>query len=202
MGGFFVTFEGPEGAGKTTAMSGVAERLKQDGHSVLMTREPGSGTIGQAIRKIVLESEHVPPICELFLFLADRSQHVSLEIKPALERGEVVLCDRYADSTIVYQGHGRGLELPMLRNLNHTVTEGLEPNLTVLLDVDVQTGLARLASKDRLDREPIEFHERIRRGFLDEAWRDPDRWLIIDATKPPEEIAEEIASAILSRYLR
>ncbi|MBV6458598.1 MAG: Thymidylate kinase [Fimbriimonadaceae bacterium] len=202
MPGFFVTFEGPEGAGKTTAMANVAELLRNQGQDVLMTREPGSGEIGQAIRRILLEAGHVPPLCELFLFLADRSQHVELEIKPALARGQTVLCDRYADSTLVYQGYGRGLDLAVLRDLNHLATGGLLPNLTVLLDIDIAEGLARLALKDRLDREPIEFHEKVRQGFLAEASADPKRWLVTDASQQPERVAQEIAEEILRRYSR
>jgi len=202
MQGLFVTFEGPEGAGKTTAMAGVAERLKSRDQDVHLTREPGSGEIGAAIRAILLESGHVPSLCELFLFLADRSQHVELEIRPALNDGKIVLCDRFSDSTVVYQGYGRKLELSMLREFNRVSTGGLMPDLTILLDIDVRAGLERLQTKDRLDREPYEFHQQVREGFLTEAKRGEKRWFVVDATKSPDDIADEVAERILSRNLR
>ncbi|MBS1713519.1 MAG: dTMP kinase [Armatimonadetes bacterium] len=192
----FVTFEGPEGAGKSTAVSGLADWLRVMGKDVLITREPGSGEIGGAIRKILLEGGEVPPVCELFLFLADRAQHVANIVRPALVRGTVVLCDRYADSTVVYQGYGRGLDLERLRDWNRYATGGLVPDLTLLLDVDPVVGIGRLGSADRIDGEPIAFHETIRRGFLTEASLEPQRWRTIDAGQDPERVLTACQDAL------
>ena len=182
----FVTLEGPEGAGKSSVASGLEAALRADGHFVLLTREPGSGHLGMKIRSLLLESENVAAKSEVFLFLADRASHVEELVRPALEQGQVVLCDRYIDSTIVYQGHARGFELSRLREWNTFATDGLLPDLTLLLDVPVVVGLGRLQSKDRLDLEPVEFHERVRSGFLSEAARDPERWVVINADRPLE----------------
>jgi len=192
----FVTFEGPEGAGKSTAVSGVADWLRLLGRDVLITREPGSGEIGTSIRKILLEGGDVPPVCELFLFLADRAQHVANVVRPALARGAVVLCDRFADSTVVYQGYGRGLDLERLRDWNRFATGGLVPDITLLLDVDPRVGIGRLGDADRIDSEPIAFHEKIRRGFLDEAAREPGRWRVVDANLDPERVLTACQDAL------
>jgi dTMP kinase len=202
MAGLFVTFEGAEGAGKTTVIEGVRKALATQGADVIVTREPGSGEIGQEIRRILLESTSLPHLCELFLFLADRAQHVERVIRPALAAGQIVLCDRYADSTIVYQGYGRGLELSTLRELNRLATGALQPDLSLLLDIDPQVGLSRLESKDRLDREPLEFHMRIREGFLAESQRDQRRWVVLDADQPVEHVIDGALKAILSRNPR
>jgi dTMP kinase len=196
----FVTFEGPEGAGKSTAIATIAEKLREMGKTVLTTREPGSGPVGTRIRQILLDPTETPihPRCELFLFLADRAQHVAMIIEPALARGEVVLCDRFADSTVVYQGHARGLDVNMLRSLNEAATGGRTPDLTLLLDVPAEIGLDRVTDKDRLDAEPLEFHERVRQGFLTEAARDPLRWWILDASESPDGVAEQALNAILT----
>jgi len=179
----FVTFEGPEGAGKSTAIAQLAERVRAAGRTVVTTREPGAGDFGQRIRAILLEGDAMPAESELFLFLADRAHHVREIIRPALSRGDVVLCDRYADSTFVYQSVGRGLDAEFVRTANRFATGGLMPDLTLLFDLDVKVGLARLKDADRMDREPIEFHERIRTGFLAEA-ASGGRWHVIDAEMP------------------
>ncbi|MCH8977848.1 MAG: dTMP kinase [Armatimonadetes bacterium] len=186
----FVTFEGPEGAGKSTALRAVAARLGEAGHEVVTTREPGAGEFGQAVREILLNGEHLDPKAELFLFLADRAQHTAGTIRPSLAAGKIVLCDRYADSTVVYQGHARGLDLDELHRLNDLATGGLVPDLTLLLDVDARAALDRHGEQDRLEREPEEFHQKVREGFLSEALRDPARWKKIDASQPPEVVAE------------
>jgi dTMP kinase len=193
----FVTFEGPEGAGKSTLIRALAEALRADGRDVLVTREPGAGPVGTSIRDILLHGERLDPKSELFLFLADRAQHVASIIRPALENGTWVLCDRHADSTVVYQGYGRGLNLDLLRNWNRFATGGLTPDVTFLLDLDPATGLSRIASKDRLDSEPLDFHRRVRDGFVAEANRDAKRWVILDAAGPPEHVLRE-AQAVLS----
>lgn len=184
----FITFEGPEGGGKTTILQRIAEKLRSEGREVLATREPGSGVVGGQIREVLLHSESIDPRCELFLFLADRANHVTTLIRPALEKGAVVLCDRYADSTVVYQAHARGLDPIGIRQLNTFATDGLMPTLTILFDLDPELGLKRLTSKDRLDAEPIMFHRRVRDGFLIEAKREPDRWRMVDASKPVEQV--------------
>lgn len=197
--GVFVTFEGPEGAGKSTAIKAVGDRLVEEGRAVVLTREPGAGEVGQKIRQILLEGEGLDSRCELFLFLADRAQHVAKLVRPALENGKIVLCDRYGDSTVVYQGVGRGLDADEARRLNELATGGLRPDLTILLDLDPQVGLGRVAKPNRLDREPLEFHQAVRQGFLEEARREPARWVIVDACLQPGEVAAACISAVQSR---
>lgn len=186
----FVTFEGPEGAGKTTAIASIAERLRSLGQKVLVTREPGTGEIGAKIREILLHGEGMSAQAELFLFLADRANHVEKVIVPALERDELVLCDRYADSTYVYQSLVRGIDPVFVEKANTVATGGLKPLATFLLDLPPDVGLARLKNKDRIDQEPIEFHENVRNGFLDLAKKEPARWHIVDATQPPAAAVE------------
>lgn len=200
----FVTFEGPEGAGKSTALQFVASKLEALGHSVLATREPGGGPLGKRIRQMLLDEGQVSPETEVLLFLADRANHVETIILPALESGKVVLCDRHADSTLVYQGYGRGLDLDFLRQANRFATKGLVPTLTLLFDLDPKIGLERLTAADsqrgvnRLDREPLEFHEKVRRGFLELANDDLQRFVVLDAQKTPSELAEDALQNILA----
>jgi len=187
----FITFEGPEGAGKSTALAILAERIRAAGHEVLTTREPGAGNFGRSIREILLHGEELDPKAELLLFLADRSNHVASIIRPALEAGKVVLCDRYADSTLVYQSFARGLDEGFARVGNQFATGGLTPDLTLLFDLDPEIGLRRLQSKDRLDSQPIEFHRRVREGFLREAAAGPKRWRVVDAAGEPDAVVCE-----------
>ncbi|MGV3618036.1 MAG: dTMP kinase [Fimbriimonas sp.] len=193
----FVTFEGPEGAGKSTALRGVAERLRERGLDVLTTREPGAGPFGARIREILLHGEDMPPAAELFLFLADRANHVETLIRPALAEGRWVLCDRHADSTFVYQAVARGLDADFVRAANRFATGGLVPNRTLLFDIDPEVGLARLASRDRLDGQPLAFHRRVREGFLALAGTEPDRFRVLDASQSPEAIVEAAVGALL-----
>ena len=185
----FVTFEGPEGAGKSTAIRAVAAGLRAAGRRVVETREPGSGEVGRAIRAILLQGADVEPRAELLLFLADRAQHVAEVVRPALDLGDVVLCDRHADSTLVYQGVARGLDPEFVRRGNAFATGGLVPDLTVLFDLPAEVGLARLRDPDRMDRLPPSFHRAVRRGFLDLAAAEPARFRTVDATQGPEEVA-------------
>jgi len=187
----FVTLEGPEGAGKSTVQGLLAARLREQGRDVLTTREPGAGEVGKAVREVLLHGGDLEPLTELFLFLADRAEHVAKTIRPALAKGTIVLCDRHADSTVVYQGYGRGLDVEKLRDLNAMATQGLRPDVTLLLDIDPVLGLQRTLNKDRLDSEPIEFHHRVRHGFLSEAKREPDRWRVVDASRSPEEVVSD-----------
>lgn len=196
----FVTFEGPEGAGKSTAIRLVAAELERSGHRVLTTREPGAGDVGQSIRDILLHGEDLEPNAELFLFLADRSQHIAQIVKPAIAEGKVVLCDRHADSTVVYQGYGRGLNLNQLRAWNLYATQGLVPDLTLLLDIAAEKGLERVTDRNRLDGQPLAFHLRIRDGFLKEAQLEPNRWQIVNADASADSVAAECLAAIRARF--
>lgn len=186
----FVTLEGPEGAGKSTVAAALAERLRKQGHEVVATREPGEGEVGKAVRQTLLHGGSLQPLTELFLFLADRAEHVATMIKPALNRGAVVICDRFTDSTVVYQGYARGLNIDQLRELNTLATGAVKPDLTLLLDLDPSVGIARTKDKDRLDSEPLEFHEKVRLGFLQEAEHEAGRWRIIDASQPLDAVIE------------
>lgn len=194
----FITFEGPEGGGKSTLLRTLAAQLEAQEREVVCTREPGAGALGGEIRRWLLESESLDERAELFLFLADRSQHWSQRIAPALARGAVVLCDRHADSTVVYQGYARGHDLDLLRRLNALATQGNTPVLTFLLDLDPAIGLAR-AKGDRMDREPLEFHQKVRAGFLAESQRDPQRWVILDASQPADQVAERAWQELQAR---
>lgn len=195
----FVTFEGPEGGGKSTTLRTVADRLTEEGFPILTSREPGSGPVGAKIRELVLHAETLDRHAELFLFLADRANHVASIILPALSAGKVVLCDRFADSTIVYQGHARGLPVDVLRSFNLFATNGLKPDLTILLDLEAEVGLERIENKDRLDMEPLAFHKRVRAGFLAEVERDRQRWVVVDASRDPKSVADDVHAAIKSR---
>jgi dTMP kinase len=195
----FITFEGPEGAGKSTLIARLDKELTQNGFKVLSTREPGAGTFGQAIRKLLLDGDAIPPLSELFLFLADRANHIETIIQPALTANKVVLCDRHADSTIVYQGYARGLHLPFLREANLQATKNLRPDLILLLDLDPQIGLSRQTKQDRLDLESLEFHQKVRAGFLEEAKRERHRWQKIDAAQNPEEVFQDAWTAISAK---
>ncbi|MBX3118131.1 MAG: dTMP kinase [Fimbriimonadaceae bacterium] len=192
----FVTFEGPEGAGKSTILALVAEKLRAQGRQVVTTREPGDGPLGPPIRQLILHGEAMDARTELFLFLADRAQHTESLIRPALEAGKTVLCDRYSDSTVVYQGVARGLDRALLRELNEFATGGLKPDLTLLFDLDPEVGLARVQGKDRLDAEPLEFHKKVRQGFLELAREEPARWRIVDASKSKEEVFADVFGAM------
>ncbi len=202
-----ITVEGVEGSGKTTQIQRLARLLREEGYRVLKTREPGGTPLAEAIRRTLLRStrERMDPRCETLLILAARSQHVAQVIKPALDRGIVVLCDRFVDSTLAYQGYGRGLDVGVLRRLNRFATDGLEPDLSLLLDLPVSVGLTRRRrsklEQNRLDRESRRFHNAVRRGFLELAAREPNRIVVLDGTKPAASLAEEV-SAIVRRFLR
>lgn len=189
----FVTFEGVEGAGKSTALKNMARELGQEGADVLVTREPGGSGLGKALRTLLLDcNSQITPDAELCLFLADRAQHVAEVIRPALAAGKVVLCDRYADSTYAYQGFARGMDLGRLRLLNDAVTGGLRPDLTLVFDVPEEEGLARArarnqsegteVSEGRFDNETLKFNAAVRGGFLKLAAAEPQRMRIIDST--------------------
>jgi len=198
--GIFITFEGIEGSGKTTQLARLAKRLRESGYRVVETREPGGTPLAEKIRSVMLElpgttartgqgnaAEAMSAACEAALVFAARSQHVTYLIVPALKQGAIVLCDRFLDSTLAYQGYGRGLNLRTLRDMNRLVTGGLVPDLTLVFDLPVSQGLARrrahAGEQNRLDRETRSFHARVRRGFLDLAAKNPRRITVIDARR-------------------
>lgn len=181
MAGLFITFEGIDGVGKTTQAGLLADYLRQRGYPVVLTGEPGGTSLGAAIRELVLHrKEKVEPLAEVLLYLADRAQHVATVIRPALEQGEVVICDRFGDSTLAYQGYGRGLDLDELRRLHLLTAQGLCPDHTFLLDLDVAAGRRRRqAGPDRLEAEAEAFHTRVRAGYLALAAAEPERVTVI-----------------------
>lgn len=196
--GLFITFEGGDGCGKTTQIKLLDEYLRNKGYKTLLTREPGSKGLGVKLREILLNYDgEVSPTCESFLFLADRAQHVDCIIKPALEDGVIVLCDRHTDSTVAYQGYGRGLDLEQIHRLNKIATGGLKPDLTIVLDVDVKTSQERVGTqKDRMESAGIEFFERVRKGFLEIAKQEPERVKVVDATQSIEDIHNQILELV------
>ncbi len=201
--GCFITFEGPEGSGKTTQIRLLARWLAEQGHAVRTTREPGGTRIGDAVRGILLNPEHTEmrPEAEILLFSAARAQIVGELIRPHLARGGVVLCDRFADSTLAYQGYGRRLDLATLRQITAFATGGLHPDLTVCLDLPVLEGLRRkqsgdLAEWNRMEREQLAFHERVRQGYLALAAAEPQRWLVVDATQSVGAVQESIRARV------
>lgn len=193
--GTFITLEGPEGAGKSTQLKLLSKLLQEKGVEHVITRDPGGTSLGRPIRRILLSAESViSPVTELLLYEADRAQNVSEVIIPALVAGKLVFCDRYTDSTLAYQGYGRSLDMGLIRQLNQVATQGLVPQRTILFDIESSAGLARLhpSGHDRLEREALEFHTRVRRGYLDLAAQEPERWRVIDASLPMSTVQEEL----------
>lgn len=201
----FITLEGPEGSGKSSQLPELAAFLRGAGYEVIVTREPGGTVVGDQIRDVLMKMENVSivPRTEILLFLAARAQHVEELIRPALAEGKVVLCDRYGDSTLAYQGYGHATDLETLRLLLDFATGGLRPDLTLLLDVPVSKGMARKRENDsewnRLDAYTEAFHERVRQGYLSLAAAEPDRWQIIDASQTKQTVQDEMRAAVLSR---
>ena len=202
----FITFEGGEGSGKSVQVRALYRRLLKLAIPVVLTHEPGVTSLGKkAARWLKWEQDiDISPIAELMLFNVSRAQLVTEVIRPSLESGKVVICDRYADSTTAYQSYGRGLDLAMVKAVNHAAIQGLNPDLTVLLDIPVGAGLARKKGKkqDRFEQEDIAFHQRVREGYLKLAADEPERWLVVDATQSKDKIAEIIwqkVSQLLSR---
>lgn len=196
--GLFITFEGPDGCGKTTQMKLLAEYFTKNGKEVVLTREPGGKGLGEKVREILLNYDgEVSDRCESFLFLADRAQNIDIIVNPAVKAGKIVLCDRHIDSTVAYQGYGRGLDIERINMLNNLATNGKKPDLTFVFDVDVETSMKRVGKeKDRMESAGIDFHNRVRQGYLELAKQEPNRIKIIDATKSIEEIHDEVINIL------
>ncbi len=195
--GLFVALEGGDGAGKSTQAGLLADWLRARGEEVLLTFEPGGTPVGRAIREVLLHGEHVTPRAEALLFAADRGHHVETVVRPALERGAVVVTDRYMDSSIAYQGAGRELAAGDVEHLSRWATQDLLPDLTVVLDVRSDAGRERRGEvHDRLESEPDAFHDAVRQGFLDLAARDADRYLVLDADRPVDELQDVIRERV------
>ncbi len=193
--GLFITFEGGEGCGKSTQSRLLLKKLEQQNVPVVLTHEPGGTALGNELRKTLKRKRDssISPQAELFLLAASRAQLVAEVIRPALEEGKVVLCDRFTHSTMVYQGYGRGLDFTAIKMVNNMATKNLNPDLIILLDISPEQGLARKQSlKDRFELEGLSFHRRVREGYLKMAAAEPDRWLVIDASLPKRKIAEII----------
>ena len=196
--GVFIVFEGGEGSGKSTQADLLAAAVTAAGRTPLSTREPGGSPRAEDIRKLILgaESADLEPRTEAMLFAAARADHAHHTIRPALERGEVVISDRYIDSSVAYQGIARGLGVEQIRGMSEWATQTLVPDLTVVLDVDPEVGLARASDPNRLEAEPLRFHRTVRQAFLDFAQNDPQRYFVISAERPPEEIHKELWTRI------
>ena len=206
MTGYFVTFEGGEGSGKSTQLERLRARLEKRGLDPLATREPGGTPLAEVIRELLLDpARRLPPMSEALLMEAARADLVAHVIRPALAAGRIVLCDRYDDSTLAYQGGGRGLDAELLHTLNRAATLGLKPDLTLLFDIDPAAGLSRRArdgkSIDRLDREPEAFHARVRARYLELAAAEPARFRVLDAALPPERLEALVWAALEPRLI-
>jgi len=202
----FVTFEGPEGGGKTTQMRRLAVCVREQGYDVLTTREPGGTPVGDRVRAILLDPLHteMQPQAEFLLFSAARAQHVAQVIRPHLLQGGVVLCDRYSDASLAYQGYGYQLDLDAVRAITRFATGGLVPDLTFCLDVPVDTGLRRKTrgagdAWNRMEQKEVEYHERVRAGYLTMAAHEPARWVVIDATRTVDEIQAALCALLIER---
>ena len=204
----FITLEGIEGSGKTTQIRHIAEYIKSKGQDCVITREPGGTDIGKKIRTILLDSNSkgLDPSAELLLYVADRIQHVNEVIHPALSLGKIVLCDRYFDATVAYQGFARGIDMDLITMLHKKVVENLRPDITILLDLPAETGLkraweqinngARTSAETRFEEEKITFHENVRAGYLELARMEPERFRIIDAARNEKTVKEDIIEAL------
>jgi dTMP kinase len=207
MPGFFISFEGIEGCGKSTQVKLLAEALRAEGHEVVVTREPGGTSIGQTLRRILLEPSATPlaPGAEVFLMLADRAQHIQDVIAPGLRANKIAISDRFVDSTTAYQGYGRGIDLELLARLNTFACGGYIPHLTFLLDLPVDEGLCRARQRrgsttaDHFEAESVAFHERVRTGFLEVAHAEPQRVYVIDTTRPVDVVRQEILAVVRER---
>lgn len=201
--GLFITFEGADGCGKTTQLNLLKDYLTTKGYAVILTREPGGKGLGEKIREILLNYDgKVADRCESFLFLADRAQNIETIVKPAIESGKIVLCDRHTDSSVAYQGYGRGLDIEQIKMLNNLATGGKQPDLTLVFDVDIETSMQRVGNeKDRMESSGKEFFNRVRNGYLEMAKQEPERLKIVDSTKSIDEVHKRVIEIILP-YLK
>ena len=192
--GVFVCFEGGEGAGKSTQTRALESWLQSEGYAVRLTFEPGDTEVGRRVRQIVLDpaTGDLADRTETLLYAADKAEHVDTVVLPALERGEVVITDRYVDSSLAYQGAGRALDLAEVEQVQRWATRDLRPHLTVVLDLAPEQGLGRFAERDRIEGESVEFHERVRKAFVEMASADPDHYLVMDARRPVDDLATEV----------
>ena len=192
--GVFVCFEGGEGAGKSTQTRALESWLQSEGYAVRLTFEPGDTEVGRRVRQIVLDpaTGDLADRTETLLYAADKAEHVETVVLPALERGEVVITDRYVDSSLAYQGAGRALDLAEVEQVQRWATRDLRPHLTVVLDLAPEQGLGRFAERDRIEGESVEFHERVRKAFVEMASADPDHYLVMDARRPVDDLATEV----------
>ena len=200
----FITLEGPEGSGKTSQMPRLAKYLRSKGYEVITTREPGGTPISDQVRDILISMKNtgMQPRTEILLFLAARAQLVEELIKPALQSGKIVLCDRYGDSTLAYQGYGHKLDLDTLKRMLAFATDGLKPDLTIYLDLDVETGLQRKIKKDewnRLDAYEVAFHQRVRNGYHQLLAEEPQRWVLIDASQSLADVQKQMRTIVMER---
>lgn len=192
--GLFITFEGADGCGKTTQLNLLKIYLESKGFDVVLTREPGAVGLGEKLRSILLNYDGVVSNrCESFLFLADRAQNVDTIVKPAIQGGKIVLCDRHTDSSVAYQGYGRGLDIEEINNLNSLATGGLKPDLTYVFDVDIETSMKRVGDeKDRMESSGVEFFNKVRYGYLELAKLEPERVKVIDSTRSIDIIQKDV----------
>lgn len=200
--GLFITFEGADGCGKTTQINMLKNYLENQGYQVVLTREPGAKGLGEKVREILLNYEGaVSDRCESFLFLADRAQNIDIIVNPAVNEGKIVLCDRHIDSTVAYQGYGRGLDIDRIKMLNNIATNGRKPDLTIVFDIDVETSMQRVGkNKDRMESAGIEFHNRVRDGYLKIAKEEPERIKVVNSIQTVNDVFEEVKK-IVNKYL-
>ncbi len=196
MKGLFITFEGPEGAGKSTQIGRIRDWLSSLGREVIVTREPGGTELGAEIRQLLLHQGSMCPEAEYLLYSADRAEHMSSKIKPALEGGKIVLCDRWLDSSLAYQGYGRGLDLDWLERVGAGAIGNQWPDKTILFKLDPKIGLARFETRDRLEAEPLEFHQRVMGGYLELAEKSPLRFSVVDAAQEVEIVFEAVKALL------
>lgn len=196
--GLFITFEGIDGCGKTTQINLLKDYLEKKGYTVLLTREPGAKGLGEKLREILLNYDgEVSSNCESFLFLADRAQHIDTIIKPAIDKGIIVLCDRHTDSTVAYQGYGRELDLKQIHELNNIATNGIKPNITFILDIDVEASISRIGKgRDRMELAGVEFFNRVRNGYVEISKQEPQRVKLLYGKKAINELHEQITNEI------
>lgn len=196
--GLFITFEGIDGCGKTTQINLLKNYLENNGYKVILTREPGAKGLGEKLREILLNYDgEVSSNCESFLFLADRAQHIDTIIKPAIQNGVVVLCDRHTDSTVAYQGYGRSLDLDQIKQLNNIATSGIKPDITFILDIDIETSLIRIGKgRDRMENSGREFFERVRNGYIEISKQEPERVKLLNGKDTIDNLNKQIIDSV------